>query len=99
MNMIATDGETREAMHMEVAVWIAEVFWDMMGKKLLKNAWQKMGYNWFKGVVEEEGVYSDGDEDNNGNKEDDDEAHNNYNNDNDNEAHDKDGEDDEEWED
>jgi hypothetical protein len=64
----------------------------MIGNKLLKNAWQKTGYDWFEGVVEEEGVDGDGD------KDDDNKAHNNCEDDDDNNAHD-DGDDNEEWED
>jgi hypothetical protein len=102
MNMIGTNGETREATCKEVSAWTAEVFWDMMGKKLLKNARQKMGYEWFEGVVEEEGMDGDGNED------DDDKAHDNCNNDNEDKAHDEGGDnvvlsngdmDNEEWED
>jgi hypothetical protein len=37
MNIINTDSVIREAMCKEVAAWTAEVFWDMMGKKFLKN--------------------------------------------------------------
>jgi hypothetical protein len=80
--MIDTIGEIWEAMREEVAAWMAEVYWDMIGNKLLKNAWQKMRYDWFKGVVEEEGV--DGD----GNKAADNEAHDDCNNEDDNQAHD-----------
>ncbi len=92
MNMINTISEIREATCKEVAAWTAEVYWDMMGNKLLKNAWRKTGYDWFEGVVEDEHMDSDGDKDN------DNKTHNDCNDDNDNKAHD-DGEDNEEWED
>ncbi len=98
MDMNDTDGVIREAMCKEVDAWMAEVFWDMMGKKLLKNAWWNMEYDWFKGVVEEEGMVGDGNEVNDGNEDNDDKTHNDCDNDNDNEVHDN-GEDNEEWED
>jgi hypothetical protein len=28
---------------------MAIVYWQMMGSKILKNAWWKMGYDWFNG--------------------------------------------------
>jgi hypothetical protein len=30
------------------------VYWNMVGSKILKNAWRKMGYDWFEGVVDVE---------------------------------------------
>ncbi len=92
MNMINTTGEIREATRDEVAAWTAEVYWDMIRNELLKNAWRKTGYDWFKGVVEEEGADSDG------NENDDNEAHNDCDDDDDDETHDN-GDYDEEWED
>jgi hypothetical protein len=78
MNMLDTDGKIREATRKEVAAWTAEVFRDMMGKKLLNNLWQKTEYNWFEGVVEED-VVEDDDDGDNSNK-----AYNNGNEDNNN---------------
>jgi hypothetical protein len=82
MNMIDNIGEIRETMHKELAALMAEVYWDMIGNILLKNAWQKTGYDWFEGVVEEEGMDGNRDKDN------DDKAHDDCNDDDDNEAHD-----------
>jgi hypothetical protein len=45
MDMLDTSGEFREATCKEVAAWMAKVFWDMMGKRMLKNLWWKMGYD------------------------------------------------------
>jgi hypothetical protein len=60
INMIDTISEIREATCKEVAAWMVEVYWGMIRNKLCKNAWPKTGYNWFEGVVEEEGVDGDG---------------------------------------
>jgi hypothetical protein len=77
MNMLDTEGKIREAMCKEVAAWTVEVFWDMMGKKMLKNLRQKTGYNWFEGAVEEDVVVMDDDDNNDSNK-----AYDNSNKDN-----------------
>jgi hypothetical protein len=74
--MLDTNGNIREATHKEVAAWTAEVFWNMMGMNFLKNAWQKMGYDWFEGVFEVEDV------DDGGKKANNDKAHDNGNEDN-----------------
>jgi hypothetical protein len=49
-------------------------YWNMMGSKVLKNAWQKMGYIWFEMVGDDDN--SDDDSNSNGD--------NNDNNDDDN---------------
>ncbi len=54
MVMLDQDGVIRKAMHKEVAEWMASVYWNIVGSKILKNAWRKMGYNWFEGVVDKE---------------------------------------------
>jgi hypothetical protein len=48
-----------------VAAWTVKVFWDMVGKKMLKNLLQKLEYNWFEGGVEEDMVVEDDDNDDN----------------------------------
>ncbi len=68
MNMLDTNSKIREATCKEVAAWMAEVFWDMVGKIMLKNAWWKIGYNWFEGAVEEDVVVEDVDDNDDGNK-------------------------------
>jgi hypothetical protein len=45
MDNLDTDNKISEATCKAEAAWTAEVFWDMMGKKMLKNLWGKMGYN------------------------------------------------------
>ncbi len=92
MNMIDTISEIREVTCKEVAAWKAKVYWDMIGNEFLKNAWRKMGYDWFEGVVEEEGVVG------NSNERNDNKAHDDCNDDDDNEAHDN-SDYNEEWED
>ncbi len=49
-DMLDEEGEICDATRKEVAEWMAIVYWQMVGSKILMNAWQKMGYNWFKGV-------------------------------------------------
>ncbi len=66
------------------------------GKDFLKNAWQKVGYDWFKGVIKEEDMDNDSNT-NNSNKAHDD--GNEDNNDEDKEVFSNDNEDKEEWED
>ncbi len=65
MEMLDRDGVICNAMHEEVAEWTASVYWNMVGSKILKNAWQRTGYNWFESVVDKEDNYhnanSDGD--------------------------------------
>jgi hypothetical protein len=50
MDMLDKEGEICDAMLKEVAEWTAFVYWQMMGSKILTNAWWKMGYEWFEGV-------------------------------------------------
>ncbi len=50
MDMLDKEGEICDAMRKVVAEWMAIVYWQMMRSKILKNAWQKTGYHWFKGV-------------------------------------------------
>ena len=33
----------------DVSSWVAEVVWGMDGRKLMRNAWRKTGYDWFEG--------------------------------------------------
>ncbi len=49
-DMLNKEVEIRDAMHKEVAEWTAIVYWQMMGSKILTNAWLKTGYDWFEGV-------------------------------------------------
>ena len=41
----------------DISGWVAEVVWGLNGKKLMRNAWRKTGYDWFF----EEGVGDVGD--------------------------------------
>ncbi len=54
MEMLDQDGVICKATREEVAEWTASVYWNMMGSKILKNAWRKTGYDWFEGVVDKE---------------------------------------------
>jgi hypothetical protein len=47
-------------MRKEVAEWTAIGYWQMMGSKILKNAWQKTGYDWFEGVGDDNNNNHDG---------------------------------------
>jgi hypothetical protein len=49
-NMLNKEGEICDATREEVAEWMAIVYWQMMGSKILKNAWWETGYDWFEGV-------------------------------------------------
>jgi hypothetical protein len=84
MEMLDRDGANREATREEVAEWTASVYWDMVGSKILKNAWRKTGFDWFEGVGNDhnnDNADGDGDGDNDGNgdyDEEDDDANVNF---------------------
>jgi hypothetical protein len=63
-DMLNKEGEIRDATHKEVAEWTAIVYWQMEGSKILKNAWQKTGYDWFEGVGEDNNNDNDGNDNN-----------------------------------
>jgi hypothetical protein len=70
MEMLDRDGAIREATHEEMAEWMASVYWDMVGSKILKNAWGKTGFGWFEGVGNndnDDNADSNGDGNNDGN--------------------------------
>jgi hypothetical protein len=50
MDMLDKEGEICYATRKEVAEWTTIAYWQMVGSKILKNAWWKMGYDWFEGV-------------------------------------------------
>jgi hypothetical protein len=50
MEMLDRDGVICEGTHEEVAEWMASVYWNMVGNKILENAWRKTGFDWFEGV-------------------------------------------------
>ncbi len=79
IEMLDKDSTICEAMCKEVAEWMVGVHWDMVGSKILKNAWGKTGFDWFEGISDnnnDDNADGDGDgnNDNHGdyNKEDDD---------------------------
>ena len=78
-NMIEATDTVRDAMHEEVAEWVAAVYWDMVGSKVLKKAWQKTEYDWFPGLA----CGNNNDDGNDGNDNDD-----SYNSDNNREEND-----------
>jgi hypothetical protein len=73
-DMLDKEGEIRDATLKEVAEWMAIVYWQLMGSKILKNAWWKTGYNWFEGVVDD-----NNNDDNNGDDKDIGDFDNEYN--------------------
>ena len=46
--------EVRDGTHEEVSERTAAVFWEMVGSRVLRNAWRKMGYDWFPGLIDPE---------------------------------------------
>ena len=40
-----------DAMREEVSEWMAAVFWEMVGSRVLRNCWRKTGYDWFPGLL------------------------------------------------
>ena len=82
MDMIEATNTVCNAMHEEVAEWVAAVYWDMVGSKVLKKAWQKTEYNWFPGLAHDNNNNNDGDDGN--------DDGNSYNSDNNREENDKD---------
>ncbi len=68
--MLTQDGVICEVTRKEVAEWTASVYWNMVGSKILKNAWQKRGFDWFEGVGDNnnnDNADGDGDGNNSGN--------------------------------
>jgi hypothetical protein len=63
-DMLDKEGEICDATRKEVAEWTANVYWQMMGSKILKNVWQKTGYDWFEGVGNDNNNDDDGDDNN-----------------------------------
>jgi hypothetical protein len=49
-DVLDKEDEICEVKRKEVAEWTAMVYWQLVGSKILKNAWCKMGYDWFEGV-------------------------------------------------
>jgi hypothetical protein len=62
------DGVICEAMCKEAAEWTASVYWNLVGSKILKNVWWKMGFNWFEGIGDDNNnANANGDGNGNGN--------------------------------
>jgi hypothetical protein len=74
MEMLDRDGDICEAAREEVAEWTASVYWNMVGR-ILKNVWQKTGFDWFEGVGND-----DNDDNTDGNCDCDKDGDGNYNN-------------------
>ncbi len=62
--MLDKEGEICDATCKEVAECTAIVYWQMMGSKILTNAWQKMGYDWLEGVGDNNNNDNDGNDNN-----------------------------------
>jgi hypothetical protein len=53
----------------KVAEWMASIYQNMVGSRIIKNAWRKMGFDWFEGIGnddDDDNANGDGDGDNNG---------------------------------
>jgi hypothetical protein len=49
-DMLDKEGEICDATCKEGAEWMAVVYWQMKGSKILTNVWWKTRYDWFEGV-------------------------------------------------
>ena len=56
VDLLKETNEVRDATCEEVSEWTSLVFWEMVGSCVLRNAWQKTGYDWFPGFVDPEDV-------------------------------------------
>ncbi len=63
-DMLHKEGEISDTTCEEVADWTAIVYWQLMGSKILKNVWQKTGYDWFEGMVDDNNNNNNGNDDN-----------------------------------
>ena len=63
-DMLDKEGEICDVTHKEAAEWTAILFWQIMGSKILTNAWQKTGYDWFKDVGDNNNNNDDGNDNN-----------------------------------
>ena len=47
VDLLDTTNEVPDAMREEVSEWAVAVFWELVGSRILQNAWRKTGYDWF----------------------------------------------------
>ena len=75
VELLDTTNEVRDATREEVSEWAAAAFWELVGSRILRNAWRKTGYDWFPGVQDPDDIVAtDGIERDNENDNDDDEG-------------------------
>ena len=60
-NLLDTTDEVCDTTCKEVSEWVVEVFWELVGSRILQNAWRKKGYDWFPVVVDPDDECSDDD--------------------------------------
>ena len=67
-DLLDTTNEVHDAMREEVSEWAAAVFWELVGSRILRNAWRKTGFDWFPCMLDPDNIVAtDGDERNNDN--------------------------------
>jgi hypothetical protein len=60
VDLLDTTNEVRDTTREEVSEWAAAVFWELVGLRILRNSWRKMGFNWFPGVVDPDDIADSG---------------------------------------
>ena len=50
-DLLEQTDKVRDATRKEVSEWMAAVFWEMVGSRVLRNCWRKTGYDWFPGLL------------------------------------------------
>jgi hypothetical protein len=56
VSLLDETNEVRDATREEVSEWMAEVYWEMVGTRILRNCWRKTGFDWFPGLVDQEDI-------------------------------------------
>ena len=80
-NLLEETDTVRDATCEEVSEWMAAVYWELVGSRILRNCWHKTGFDWFPGLVDPEDVVAnrnddaDGDDGNNDEDADDDDSY------------------------
>ena len=62
-DLLEQTDKVRDATRDEVSEWMAAVFWELVGSRVLRNCWRKTGYDWFPGLLVNQEVAAMGDDD------------------------------------
>jgi hypothetical protein len=54
-SLLDQTNKVRDVTRKEVSEWMAAVYWELVGSRILRNCWRKMGFDWFPGLVKPRG--------------------------------------------